>query len=145
MDEQHERSKAKVQCSGHVSTNATSIAFNHYSSLTLLLFLILCPLAWPKEFLDSVDHIADNIVQNMLLSETELECKWPTTVCVGDLQPFNILRRTDVSSELVFIDFQLCLLGEGHTDIGYFLAWVLSPKDRKQHEGVFCGSTMIRW
>ena len=81
-----------------------------------------------------MDHIAGNIVQNMLLSETELECKWPTTVCVGDLQPFNILRRTDVSSELVFIDFQLCLLGEGHIDIGYFLAWVLSPKDRKQHE-----------
>ncbi len=94
----------------------------------------MCPLAWPKEFLDSVDHVANNIVQNMLLSETELECEWPTTVCVGDLQPFNILRRTDVSSELVFIDFQLCLLGEGHTDIGYFLAWVLSPKDRKQHE-----------
>ena len=91
-------------------------------------------LAWPKEFVDSLDRIADNIVQNMLLSEIELGCEWPLTVCVGDLQPFNILRRADVSSELVFIDFQLCLLGEGHTDIGYFLAWVLAPEDRKRHE-----------
>ena len=92
-------------------------------------------IAWPKEFVETLDFLAKNIAKNMLVSEAEAECNWPMTVCVGDLQPLNILRRTDGTDKLVFIDFQLSMLSEGHgTDIGYFLMWVLSPSERRKHE-----------
>ena len=46
----------------------------------------------------------------------------------------NILKKTDGTKELVFIDFQLTQFMEGHLDLSYFLQWVFPPEIRKVNE-----------
>ncbi len=89
---------------------------------------------WPNEFVNKIDKMCANLLENILLHEDEMECKWPVGPCHGDLQPMNILKKTDGTKELVFIDFQLTQFMEGHLDLSYFLQWVFPPEIRKVNE-----------